>query len=650
MAGDFIDAPGPTPAPAGQFIDAPGPAPGKSFLQKAGDVASGAYRGLQGARTAAARDPVGALANVIGAPEGAVAGAVAAPLRLKGGARKDLGQVLQSTLHGALGGLTNPQERDQYNQEFGNMIFGEPSKNPGMPERIGRGAENFALQTMIDPVTHGGAKAMSGLLHGGSAVGGAAARTVKPLGKYATAVREAVNDPALKPAVGKVAHTMRTLTAPIRGGVNAGKDLLFLNPLPHGLGNMSALNFLANGPGTTAKGLWYGLRGAPKGSVEALKEMEAGAWTPELLGEPSPWGPVGWASALGKKGVPAVARAGVGGAAGGAIGAKTAPTTDTPQQRTARTAEGALLGALTGASPEVLNTSNRLMSRLETGHRAAMLESLPAAAKVAPKAAAAPRNLEQTVVHLVQSGEIPIDAQQKIFSYLKAHPKLTQPQKDKYLTAVLQQIGKLPEAPARSGADPRAAAINAAFGGGPKGPIASLASALGGPFAQWQAEVVPAAVGSALKHAPARVEAFARGQDIANRDVLKDKPYKLQVGGPVGGAAEMVFNAPKYASRLLGPLGGVDPGQATNPQTFNLADQLKGTAYNATPGREVVGPFFGDTMYPQKAPAIPSAALATALGWHFSNRTPATDAILQIMAKTGMDRKAAESLYYKMRR
>ncbi len=219
------------------------PTPGKSPLQKIGDVASSAYRNVDAARTAAARDPVGALGNILGAPEGAVVGAAAAPLRLKGAARNDLGQVARSTLQGALGGLTNPAERDQYNQEFGNMIFGEPSKNPGMPERIGRGAENFALQTAIDPVTHGGAKAMSGLLHGGSAVGGAAARTVKPLGKYATAVREAVNDPALKPAVGKVAHTMRTLTAPIRGGVNAGKDLLFLNPLPHGLGNMSAMNF-----------------------------------------------------------------------------------------------------------------------------------------------------------------------------------------------------------------------------------------------------------------------------------------------------------------------------------------------------------------------------------------------------------------------
>src|SRR5271165_4003215 len=80
------------------------PPPGKSLLQKAGDVASGAYRNLEGARTAAARDPVGALGNILGAPEGAVAGAVMAPLRLKGAAQNDLGQVLRSVGQGAAGG------------------------------------------------------------------------------------------------------------------------------------------------------------------------------------------------------------------------------------------------------------------------------------------------------------------------------------------------------------------------------------------------------------------------------------------------------------------------------------------------------------------------------------------------------------------
>jgi hypothetical protein len=198
--------------------------------------------------------------------------------------------------------------------------------------------------------------------------------------------------------------------------------------------------------------------------------------------------------------------------------------------------------------------------------------------------------------------------------------------------------------------DPRAAQINAAFGGGPKGPIARVASSLGGPFAQWQAEVVPKAVGSALHKAPARVEAFARGQDITNRDVLKDQPYKLQTGGPVGGFSEMVFNTPKYASRLLGPLGGIDPNEATNPKTFSAEDKLKNFAYDATPGRGVIGPFFGDTMFPSKAPAIPSAALATALGWHFSNKTPKQDAILNIMRSTGMDQTAAARVYEQYKR
>jgi hypothetical protein len=192
--------------------------------------------------------------------------------------------------------------------------------------------------------------------------------------------------------------------------------------------------------------------------------------------------------------------------------------------------------------------------------------------------------------------------------------------------------------------------INKAFGGGPKGPAATIASALGGPFAQWQLEVVPEAVGSALKKAPARVEAVARGQDVINRQVLNKQPYKLQVGGPVGGAAEMVFNPKKYASRLIGPLGNMDPNEATSPDSFSPQDQLKAALYNAVPGRQVVGPFFGDTMYPSKAPTIPNAALATALGWHFSNKTPAKDAILQIMRTTGLDQQKATKLYYRMRR
>ena len=365
-------------------------------------------------------------------------------------------------------------------------------------------------------------------------------------------------------------------------------------------------------------------------------------------------------SALGKKGVPAAVRAVGGGAAGTAIANQTAPSTDTGPQRLARDTEGAILGVLGGASPEVLNASNKIMSRLEMGHRAAMFEGLPkpiaAAAQAIPKVAKAaiPKNVEQTVIKLVQNKELPTKVQQKIFTYLKGNPGLTQAQKNKYLAGVLQQAGKLPQIATKAAkaakpvaaVDPRAAQINAIFGGGEKGPVAKVASALGGPFAQWQAEIVPRVVGGALRNAPARVEAIARGQDITNRDILKDKPYKLQVGGPIGDAAELAANPQKYGSRLLGPIGQIlSPGDATSPQTFSAGDRIKSAAYEGTPGRQVVGPFFGDTMYPSKAPAIPSAALSTLLGWHFANKTPRQDAILSIMKASGLDATQAASVY-----
>lgn len=593
------------------------------IAKKVGGAIEAGARNFGAARTAAARDPVGALANELGAAEGAVAGGVMAPMMQHTG--NDIGRTIGAFGHGIVGGATNPDERSKYNGALGDMIFnGIRPQGESMPARIGRGVEDFGLQTAIDPVTHGGAAAMSGLLKGGKVVGGAAARTVKPLGKYVDDVKSAVNDPRLAPAMAKVAHVVSKATAPIRGGVDAGKDLLFLNPLPHGLGNMSTNNFLANGLDSTVKGLKYGVTGAPKATADELQHIGAGAWTPSLLDEPSPWGPVGWMNALGKKGVPAAVRGGAGAASGGAIANKTAPDTDTPQQRAMRVAEGSILGGLTGASPEVLNASNKLMSRLETGHRAAMLEGLPK-----PPPPPKPHFTAAQVAGILAR---------------KADPKKAG-RASGLGTGGLFQTG-MKEAPP----DPRAAAINAVFGGGEKSPVAKIATSLGGPFAAWQADVVPRVVGGALKNAPARVEALARGQDITNRDVLKDKPYKLQVGGPVGGAAEAIFNTPKYASRLLGPLGSVDPNQTTNPDTFSLADKAKATAYGAVPGREVVGPFFGDTEFPSRAPAVPSATLNTLLGWYMKNRTPATDAILGIMRSTGLDRQKAAQVYERYKR
>lgn len=665
-----------TAAPAAGGLDLGG------IAKKVGGAVDSAYRGVGAARTAAARDPVGALGNILGGAEGAVVGGVMGPLSLPKEKANDPRAVLGALGHGIVGGATDPKQRDKYNTALGDLAYrGIRPQGESMPARIGRGAEDFALQTAIDPVTHGGAQAMSGLLKGGKAVGSAAAKGVKPLGDYITTAKEAINDPRLKPAIGKVAHAVQTLTAPIRGGVNAGKDMLFLNPLPHGLGNMTALNFMKNGAGTTAKGLKYGITGAPKGSVDALSAMKAGAWTPELLDEPSMYGPVGWMSALGKKGVPAAVRGGVGAAAGGAIGNQTAPDTATPQQRAARIAEGSILGGLTGASPEALNLSNKVMSRLETGHRAAMLESLPKVATSSPEADEA-RRVISSFPEAPKAGIKPkYTAAEMALMAKRAKPtEVFGPATMKHSPGSDAGAFAIPKnAPSRirnfsplgesSGAgsrkmaedilagqeaapkiDPRAAQINATFGGGDKSGVAKIATALGGPFAAWQADVVPRAVGSALAKYPARVEAFARGQDITNRDVLKDQPYKLQTGGPVGGAAELAFNTPKYASRLLGPLGGVDPNATTNPKTFDLGESLKGAAYGATPGREVVGPFFGDTLFPSKAPALPSAALQTALGWHFSNKTPATDAILQIMKSGPFTQEQAARLYERYKR
>ena len=228
MADTVVDAPpGYTKGgiKIGSVVDAPPgynptsptpPKPGKSLLQNIGDVASGAYRNINAARTAAARDPVGALGNVLGAPEGAVAGAAMAPLEPKH-RTDDFGQFLKTIGHGIVGGATNPQERNRYNEALGNLTFGGMRpQGEGMPARIGRGVEDFGAQTLSDPITHGGGKIAEGLISAAKPVAGAVARGVKPVGDYATAVRSMLSDPKLAPAVGKTAHALSTLTAPLK--------------------------------------------------------------------------------------------------------------------------------------------------------------------------------------------------------------------------------------------------------------------------------------------------------------------------------------------------------------------------------------------------------------------------------------------------
>lgn len=601
--------------PPGYKVDSVPSAP--SFLdtlkhgaQAAGSAIDTGYRNLGAARTAAARDPVHALSSVLGAQASAIAPAVK-PVR-----------------------------------EWLNAHNVDPTTGKVVPlSPVGK----FLEDTAFDPLTYEGGLIGRGVGAVAKPAVGAIARAVKPVGDYARDVGALLKDPALAPAVSKVGHAAATITRPLRFGVNTGKELLFINPLPHGVGNMATLSALRSGAPTALKGLWYGARGAPQASSDALQRIGAGAWTPEMMkGDQSE----GLISKLGRLPVPAVARAGAGAAAGGGIAGGTSPSTDTPQQRAARIAEGTILGAITGAAPEALEGSNKLMTRLETGQRAAMLEKIAPeltkpATRTAPVAAKAATKLR------LKPSDFDVSPTGAITLKPRVNPDTL---RGRGMNTPLQRQPAPRIRPSQplirepSAAESAAAGhINATFGGGAKGPVAKLASALGGPFAQWQAEVVPRNVGRALSRTPAGVEAFARGQDEANQGPLRDQPYKLQVGGPVGAFAELLFNTPKYASRLGGPLTSGDPNAVTNPSSLSLGDHLRGTAYDATPGREVVGPFFGDTMFPEKAPAGPSAALQATLGWHFANKTPKADAVLDLMKTTGLDAYQAGKLYDRYR-
>jgi hypothetical protein len=616
--------------------------PGKSLLQNIGDLAGKAYRTEEAARTSAARDPVGAINAVLGAPQRFVAGTMAedtkhkVPQGLGTGTYPNYPAQVVGEMGGGVYGAFHPNDPSVEN--LAEQAYGVQNlKTPGtkLSDRLRNAGVDMGFQTATDPLTYVGGALVKGGLRAVKPATSAIARAVPAIGNY---IKDFAT-PEEQHAIGVTANWIRRKN-PLPGIVNAGKDMLFMNPLPHGLGNMTFNDYLTNGIPTAAKGLFYGVRGAPKAAAATLKDIGASAYTPELLGEPSPWGPVGWMSALGKRGVPAALRGGAGAAAGGTIANATAPSTDTPQQRALRDVEGALLGGLTGASPEVLSASNKLMSRLETGHRAAMLEGLPKPIAAVQTVVKTPKNLTTTFTKLVKGGKIPEEAEERILAHLSQNQAMAPAELNSYLGKELSDLGFLPKP-----LDSRAAAINAAFGGGAKSPVAKVASALGGPFAQWQADVVPRVVGGAVKNAPARVEAIARGQDITNRDVLGKEPYELQVGGPIGSAAELAFNTPKYAARLLGPLGGIDPNATANPKTFSLGDKASDALYEGTPGRSAVGPFFGDTMYKSKAPPIPSASLSALLGWHFANKTPRQDAILSIMKASGLDATQAANVY-----
>lgn len=567
-------------------IASPPPAapPGESPLKGIGDALQGGYRNVQAARTSAARDPVGALGNVFNAIPGAVSGAVMAPMQEHVG--NDVGKFLRAEGHG-LSAAVNPKEADRYEKAFGDMTFnGMRPQGDSLPARGGRGAEDFALQTMI-PGQGLPFKAL-GAVAGPVAKGITSA--VKPLGEYVDKAKGALQSPEVKrftQALGPAAQKIGEIN-PIRGLVNAGKDVLFLNPAPHGVGNMGILNYLKNGIGTTAKGFKYGVTGTPQATQDTLAHIGAGAWTPELMGKSSPWGPVGMMQRLPG---PTVAKAALGATAGGVVGNQTTGADASPQDRLNRVLEGAAIGGITGGSPALRTGSNKVMERLETGHRGAMLESLP---------------------------------------------------KPRFRPGADQKVAEA--------VDPRAAAINATFGGGKKSAGATIATAAGGPFSQWLMDIVPRNVGSAIAKNPERVAALTRAQNITNRDVLGDQPYKVQMGGPVGDFAELLTNPVKYGTRIAGPLTQQDPSALTKPDSFNLGDQLKGAAYNMLPGRSVVGPFVGDTMYPSKAPAVPNAALGAVLGWHMSNKAPSQEAILNIMRTTGLDQYKATQLYQRYKR
>jgi hypothetical protein len=618
--------------------------PGKSILQNVGDVADRAYRNVGAAYTSAARNPVGAAFNILGAPLGALEGIAVGhgdDAMRAAQAGKDPDAVpndLASAARDAWRGATDPVARNRYSEMINEAAMGPEPKNPTMPQRIARGAGGLGVASVLDPVTHGGPKAME-----------LAGELFKPLASAAAqgapkavAAIKNLASPKVQHALGVLSHAVGEAN-PLKSVVNVGKELLFTNPLVHGVGNLGTNNWLANGAPTAAKGLWYGLRGAPKASAEELNRIGAGAYTPELMGKLEPWGPYGLMQKLGQKGVPAAVRAAGGGAAGGAIANQTAPSTDTNQQRLTRALEGTILGAIGGAGPEALAASNKIMSRLEMGHRAAMLEGLPKPVAAAGKAVAkTPKNLTKTFTKLVQTGKVPEAAQERILAHLSQNQNMAPAELNSYLQQELGDLGFLPKP-----IDSRAAKINEVFGGGEKSGAAKLVTAAGGPYAAWNLDIVPRVVGRSIKNAPARVGAVVRGQDIANRDVLKDKPYQLRVGGPIGSAAELAVDPLKYGERMLGPLGNLlgASGDATNPQTLSAKDKIGSAIYDATPGRSAVGPFFGDTMYKSKAPAIPSASLSALLGWHFANKTPRQDAILSIMKASGLDATQAANVY-----
>ena len=217
---------------------APKTPPGKSLLQNIGDVAGGAYRDINAARTSAARDPVGALGNVLGGPQRFIAGTMAedtkhkVPQGLGTGTYPNYPAQVLGELGGGVYGAFHPNDPSVENlaeQAYG--VNKLKTNKTDLGSRLRNAGVDMGFQTVTDPLTYVGGKLAEVGVHVAKPVLAAAVRGVGPLGKYVTEVRAALSDPALAPAIGKVTHAVRTATAPLRGGVNATKDLLFMNPL-----------------------------------------------------------------------------------------------------------------------------------------------------------------------------------------------------------------------------------------------------------------------------------------------------------------------------------------------------------------------------------------------------------------------------------
>lgn len=589
MAGQFIDAPAP------KFIDAP--APPESPIEKAkkvgGQVVSGLNRAgasVERGITAAARDPVGALGNTLGTLQRGVAGAVTGPL-VQERPHEGFLDVVKHIGTGAADAIAHPNDT-RYNDRLSDILWSgaRPTGNDWRAKGV-RTGQDFISQSITDPLQ---SKKVRGAIGAAASVIPKAAKMVPGVEQYGKDLHNLVAGPVKKGA-DAILPTVKKVTRPLRAVVDAGKDAMFLNSAVHGVGNIGTLNFLGEHGGlrTAARGLKYGLLGTPEKLKKGL--AKAGADQHFDMGDSSVAGPIGLLERI--PGKPLV-KAAIGGAGGATAGYNTGDPNQTQYDRVIRALEGAGIGAAAGGIKPLRDLSNRQMTSLERGQRAALFENLDK--KMPPQG---PLKLK-SAARLGKGGVAPRT----------------------------KEIGDV---------------INRDLGGYHDENIPSmLADSLGGGFARWQLGTVPKTMARAVAKNPQRVESVARLQDVVNKDALKDQPYKLSVGGPVGSGARLAFNSPAYITGATGLLGQQAKDEITNPQSLNPKEQLKQFLLT----HYVPFGIGQGEVFKSKAPEAASMALENTLGWDLRNKAPSKEAILDIMTQTGLDQYKATQLYYRLRR